>query len=65
VPGRSSSQADVDGQAGLDIYQHGAVDVSFAQREVVQDQHPRGRDDRGIGQDPDQPQQRHPAHRGR
>jgi len=54
---RGSFREQVDGAAGLDVHQHGAVDVAAAQREVIDAQHPR-RGERRLRQGADQPQQR-------
>jgi hypothetical protein len=52
----------VDRAPGLDVHQHGAVDVAAAQGEIIDAQHPRG-GGRRLGQGAEQPQQRGPAGR--
>jgi len=54
----------IDRAARLDIDQQGAVTVPAAQREVIHPQHDRGAHHRWLGQRTDEPDQRHPAHRG-
>jgi hypothetical protein len=61
---RGSLRQHVDGPAGLDVDEHGAVDMPAAQREVIHAEDPRGGDGQ-VGQGADQPQQRGPAGRGR
>jgi hypothetical protein len=59
---RRPFRQDINGPAGLHIGQQGAVAPPPTQRELIHAQHPRRRDGCRIGQGPDHPQQRHPAH---
>ena len=61
---RGPLRKHVDRPAGLDIDQHGAVDMPLAQREVIDAQHQRSPAIRVRG-GADQPHQRRPAHRAR
>jgi hypothetical protein len=54
---------DVDGPAGAGVDQDGAVDVPFAQREVIDAQCLRRGTEFGVWQVDDQPQQRAAVHR--